>query len=180
MSNPKVIVFEGNDRVGKSTIANSLQAMLPKSLKTYEPFFLTPEDRKHTDAFFDDRVRHLEYLHNLISSRKLDYIIMDRYIDSFFAYEKSIQIDSKSFKQWYSKHQELEYLFVDHTFLIKRDFEGDVELLDENDSDIVLQKQVYGRYELLKNKKVFWRNNMVEIKNTNLNDTIDQIYDLVC
>lgn len=179
-ANPKIIVLEGQDRAGKSTIASSLSAMLPKSINTYEPFFLTKYDRKHTEAFFQDRQDHIMYLQDLISKRKIDYIIVDRYIDSFFAYEKKIQIDSKEFKYWYDRHYELEYLFADYTFLIKRNFSTDgIEMPDENDIDEELQSQVLSRYEKLKNKKVFWRNNMIEIVNSNMNDTIESIYNMI-
>ncbi len=179
-STPKIIVLEGQDRVGKSTIASSLSAMLPRSINTYEPFFLTKYDRKHTEAFFQDRHDHLEYLHDLLHKRKIDYIILDRYIDSFFAYEKKIELESKEFKYWYNKHSELNYLFADYTFLIKRNFAtNNIEMLDDNDTDEQLQSQVMSRYEILKNKKVFWRNNMIEIINSNINSSIDTIYDII-
>ncbi len=179
-STPKIIVLEGQDRVGKSTIASSLSAMLPKSINTYEPFFLTKYDRKHTEAFFQDRLDHLDYLHDLLSKRKVDYLIIDRYIDSFFAYEKKIESNSKEFKYWYDKHYELNYLFADYTFLIKRNFAtDDIEMLDDNDIDEKLQSQVLSRYEDLKNKKVFWRNNMIEVVNSNMDDTIGNIYNII-
>lgn len=88
---PKWIVIEGLDGVGKSTVVQHLQALLPSSVKSPNP----PTDiRKYFDAFGQGTIRRSYYfLHNAIvkdfAVQKMNEgvnVITDRYLASTLAY----------------------------------------------------------------------------------------------
>jgi dTMP kinase len=191
----KIISFEGIDGVGKSTIIQEVYNRLKKQNKNVKLYFEpgTTETGIQIRNILKNKTKkdpltnlllyasaRAELVNNLSNLKNVDYVLIDRYVDSTTAYQHyGNGIETSLIQTLNNTVTKNRKFYPDHTYWItvpnderiKRLQKGDREIDDIDTNNEYLNKVLNGYREIYNINKY----RITEVKNIDKNECVDTI-----